>query len=81
MCYTAGMTKLLEDVVRKVAELPDARQDDAAQVLLAMLENDTTNYRLSPAQVAEVELAQQDVRAGGIATDAQMRELWAGFGA
>ena len=45
------MTKLLEEVVRKVAELPDERQDDAAHVLLTMLENDAAGYRLTDAQL------------------------------
>ena len=75
------MTKLLEEVVRKVAELPDHRQDDAAQVLLAMLENDTRNYHLTAAQVSEVKLTQQEVRTGKIASDKQMREIWNNFGA
>ena len=34
------MTKLLEEVVRKVGSFPDERQDDAAHVLLTMLVND-----------------------------------------
>ena len=54
------MTKLLEEVVRKVAELPDERQDDAAHVLLTMLENDAAGYRLTDAQLREVELAMAD---------------------
>ena len=51
------MTKLLTEVLQKVAELPAGRQDDAARTLLTLLENDARRYRLTDAQVREVELA------------------------
>ena len=34
------MTKLLTKVLRQIEELPDERQDDAAHVLMMMLEHD-----------------------------------------
>ena len=75
------MTKLLTEVLHKVSELPDDRQDDAAHMLLSMVENDTTRYHLTDEQVQEVELAMREVREGKIASDAEMRALWKGFGA
>ena len=51
------MTRLLEEVLRQVEQLPDDRQDDAARVLLTMLESDAAPYRLTDEQLAEVELA------------------------
>jgi hypothetical protein len=51
------MTKLLTEVMRKVAELPEDRQEDAAHVLLAMLENDASPYRLTDDQLRFVERA------------------------
>ena len=36
-------------------------------------------YRLSAAQIAEVELAQHEVREGKIATEAEMAEVWRRF--
>jgi hypothetical protein len=45
------MTKLLTAVMRKVAELPEDRQDDAARVLMLMLEYDAEQYRLSDEQL------------------------------
>jgi hypothetical protein len=75
------MTKLLAEVMRKVSELPEERQDDAAHMLLSMIENDTTRYHLTDEQVREVELAMSEVREGKIASDADMRALWKGFGA
>jgi hypothetical protein len=75
------MTKLLVEVMRKVAEMPDERQDDAARVLLSMLENDASTYRLSDEQLHEVELAIAEVADGKVATDKEMRETWRNFGA
>ena len=69
------MTKLLEEVVRKVAELPDERQDDAAHVLLTMLENDAAGYRLTDAQLREVEFAMADADKGTFASDQEVRNV------
>ena len=69
------MTKLLEEVLRKVEKLPEGRQDDAAHVLLTMLENDASQYRLSDAQLAEVELAIAETKAGKFASKKQVAEL------
>jgi hypothetical protein len=75
------MTKLLTEVLRKVAELPEERQDDAAHVLLQMLHNDATGYWLTDDQLAEVELAKREVRDGKLASDKEMRATWRNFGA
>jgi hypothetical protein len=69
------MTKLLTEVLRKVAELPDERQDDAAHVLLRMLENDASRYRLSDDQLREVELAIAEVDRGEIASEADVARV------
>jgi hypothetical protein len=60
------MTKLLTEVMRKIVELPDERQDDAAHVLLNMIENDVPRYRLTDAQLRDVEVAITDVDAGNL---------------
>ncbi len=49
------MTKLLAEVMRKVSTLPKKRQEDAAHVLLTLIENESSPYHLTDAQVAEVE--------------------------
>ena len=69
------MTTLLDEVVRKIAELPDERQDDAAHVLLTMLENDAARYRLTDAQLLEVELAMADADQGAFASDPEVRNI------
>lgn len=66
------MTKLLTEVMRKIVELPADRQDDAAQVLLNMIENGVPRYRLTDAQVRDVEAAIADVDAGNYASDKEI---------
>ena len=58
--------------MRKVVELPEERQDDAARVLMLMLEHDPEQYRLSDEQLREVDLAIADVDAGNFASDHEM---------
>lgn len=63
------MTKLLTEVIRQIVELPVERQDDAARVLMLMLEHDPEQYRLSDEQLREVDEAIADVDAGNFASD------------
>ena len=74
------MTKLLTEVLQKVADLPAGRQDDAARTLLTLLENDARRSRLTDAQVREVELAMQEADRGEFASDREMKDLWRSFG-
>lgn len=69
------MTKLLTEVMRKVVELSEDRQDDAARVLLLMLEHDPEQYRLSDEQMREVEEASADVDAGNFASDEEINRV------
>jgi hypothetical protein len=41
------MTKLLSEVMREVKELSEDRQDDVAQVIRVMLDNDALQYDAS----------------------------------
>ena len=66
------MTTLLSEVMRKVAELPHDRQDDAARVLLAMLENDHAPFVLSDQQLREIQAAQREVDVRLFASDAEV---------
>ena len=62
------MTNLLTEVMRRVVEMPEERQDDAARVLMLMLEHDPEQYRLSDEQLREVEDAIADADAGKFAS-------------
>ena len=49
------MTERLEEVIAKLRELPRDRQDEAAELLLSVVEEDSDAPRLTPQQAAEVE--------------------------
>ena len=49
------MTDRLEEAIAKVRNLPPDRQDEAAELLLSVVEESTDKLRLTPHQVAEVE--------------------------
>ncbi len=48
------MSDLLDEVVAKVRQLPRERQDEAAEILLSVVEHDPSDYQLSAEQRAEV---------------------------
>jgi len=74
------MNKLFEDAVATVRGLPDSDQEIAAKFLLDFANPDAQRYRLTDAQVAEVELAKREVREGKIATEEEMQDVWRRFG-
>ena len=66
------MTERLEEAIAKVRKLPPDRQDEAAELILSVVEENSNALRLTPQQAAEVELrleqapqyaAHEDVRA------------------
>ena len=71
------MTKLLDEAIAKVRELPEIEQDVAAKFLLGFADAD--QYQLTDDQLREVELARHEVREGKVATDAEMTEVWQRF--
>jgi hypothetical protein len=58
------LTKLLEDAIAKVVEVPDGDQDAAADALFAHLASRDRRYHLAPEHVADVGRIQQDLRDG-----------------
>lgn len=49
------MTKFLEVAISKLRTLPSERQDEAAELILSVVEHDPETAQLKPEQVAEVE--------------------------
>ena len=49
------MTERLDRAIARVRKLPPDRQDEAAALLLSVIEEDAHAPRLTPQQVAEVE--------------------------
>ena len=71
------MTKeQIESVLERVRTWPQSRQEDAAQVLLAMEAQDAGPYRLSEEERADIEAALAEVDRGEIASDAEVAAVF-----
>ena len=73
------MTKLLEEAIATIRELPEGDQDLAAKFLLGFANKDAHQYRLNDDQIADVERARTEARGGKIATDVEMADVWRRF--
>jgi len=73
------MTKLLEEGIKAVQELPEDRQNDAGEMLLAIAGN-STRYQLTPEQIEDVKLAMAETDRGEFATDQEVADMWKKFG-
>jgi hypothetical protein len=69
------MDPRLEEVLEQIRALPDVRQQEIAQVLLAYLDGQSFDFSLSPEQVAEIQ--QRAADDGPYATDEEVREVFA----
>ena len=72
------MTKLLEQALEKVRELPDGDQDDLAVALFAHLAGDHRQFGLAVEQGKDVTRVRDDLRDGRsrLASDDEMTALW-----
>lgn len=72
-----GMTKLLEEAIEQLRDLPEEEQDAAADVLFAYMSSDAREYQLQPHQVAEVHRIRRGLRDGSIrlATDVEVKAV------
>jgi hypothetical protein len=74
--------RALKELLVRVENWPEERQQTAVQVLLEMERQDEAAVRLSPEQVDEVRRIRRAIRdgRGTFATDQEMAELWKSFG-
>jgi len=68
------MNRHLEEVLEQIRGLPDERQQEVAQVLLAYLDGQNSDLYLSPEQIAKIEHCAADD--GPYATDEEVREVF-----
>ena len=66
------MTKMLEEAIKKVRELPEAEQDDAAEMLLSVAAKTTGPVRLDEDTRAAVQEGRAQARRGELASDEDM---------
>jgi len=70
------MNQLLEEALEQVKALPEERQQEAAQVLLAFLDQEkNSGLYLSPEQIAEIERCMSDDEP--FATEEEVRAVFA----
>ncbi len=79
-CYTADMTRLLEEAFSTVATLPDARQDELARVMLQLAGVDQPPIQLTAEEEADLAEAEAEVERGELATPEEVRAMWAKHG-
>ena len=78
MQYVSDMTKdQIGAVLDRVHSWPKERQEDAAQVLLAMEAEGTGQYPLSPEERADLEAALAEVVRGEVASDQEVEAVFA----
>jgi hypothetical protein len=74
------MTKLLDQAIAKVRELPAEEQERAAEALMLFADLAKQGvYRLSPEERAAVEESRDQVRRGEPATDKEVEAAYARF--
>jgi hypothetical protein len=73
------MTKLLEQGIKAVQELPAERQDMAGELLLTLAAGEQ-RYGLTGEQIEDLKLAVEEADRGEFATDSEMVETWKKFG-
>jgi predicted transcriptional regulator len=66
------MSRLLEDAIRKVRELPESEQDEAAEMLLSVASRRAGPVRLDDETRAAVREGQEQARRGEFASDEDM---------
>jgi hypothetical protein len=66
------MTKLLDEAIAKVRSLPEADQDEAAEVLLWTIETRHAPFPLDDHTRAAIEEGLAQARRGEFATDAEL---------
>jgi len=75
------MTKLLEQAIAKVRELPEADQDEAAELLLSVFSRRAEPVRLDDGTRAAVREGLEQARRGEFASDEEMAEFFRQNGA
>lgn len=74
------MTKLLDRAIEAAKELPAEMQDEIAAILLSFMgEDDGEVYQLTPEEEADLEEADREIERGEIATEEEVRAMWAKY--
>lgn len=80
MCYAARMTRLLEQALKTVSALPDEVQDELAAILLQLAGVDRPPIKLTAEEEEDLAEADAAIERGELATDEEVRAMWAKYG-
>jgi hypothetical protein len=73
------MTRLLEQGIEAVRELPADRQDMAGELLLSLAANQP-RYQLTKEQIEDLKLSLEEADRGEFASEHEMAKTWKKFG-
>jgi truncated hemoglobin YjbI len=76
LCYDAPMTKVLEDAIEKVRQLPDERQAYVAEVLEQIAAAGGDPFTVPEEHRAAVLEGLEQAERGEFVTDHEMAALW-----
>jgi hypothetical protein len=74
------MTRLLEQAIETISVLPDDVQDELARILLQLVGVDQPPIQLTTEEDADLAEADAEVLRGDLATDEEVRAMWAKHG-
>jgi predicted transcriptional regulator len=74
------MTKLLEEAVDKLSQLPEGRQNELAQILIDVAAADLSPYQLTEEERVAVKEGLAQAERGELASDEEVAALWTRFG-
>jgi len=74
------MTRLLEQAIETLSALPDDVQDDLARILLQFAGVEQPPYVLTPEEEADLNASLAEAERGELATDEEVRAVWAKHG-
>ena len=79
MRYDGYMTRLLEQAVETVSALPAEMQDELARVLLQLAGVEQPPILLARGEDAGLAEAEAEIERGELATDDEVRAMWAKY--
>ncbi|MGB7916477.1 MAG: hypothetical protein WCF79_14480 [Rhodomicrobium sp.] len=74
-CYIHFMTKRFEQAVAEIRKLPDERQDQVAELLIELANEEGSPPRLTPEQIEGVRLALRQAELRQFASDESVERL------
>jgi hypothetical protein len=74
------MTKLMEEAIGLLRNVPLELQDELAQVIIELTGRETQLYELTPEEDADIAASEAAAARGEFATDEQIEAIWAKHG-